>query len=225
MQRGKLFVVATPIGNLQDITLRAVETLRGADFILCEDTRQTKKLLDKFEMHGKQIFSYHQHSKIQKTDLIIKMLEAGRVGALVSDAGTPGISDPGNDLINEILKKLGGEFSIIAIPGPNAAIAALSISGLANKEFVFLGFPPVTKRNKYFDGLKDIKFTKVFYESPYRVLKTLENLEHVFGPDRKAVVCRELTKIYETTYRGTIASVKNSLENEGPRGEFVIIVE
>jgi len=223
---GKLFVVATPIGNREDITLRALEILKGADFILCEDTRHTAPLLRHYGVENKRLMSYHQHSKLQKTEEIIALLAGGKVGALVSDAGTPGISDPGNDLIRAVVERFGPDFPIVPIPGANAAIAALSVSGMAQKEFFFAGFPPIKKgRNIFFEGLKNVQGAKVLYESPHRIVKTLNAIETVFGPDHPVVVCRELTKMFETIYRGSVFEVKQRIEKEGPRGEFVVIVQ
>lgn len=222
---GKLFVVATPIGNMEDITLRALETLRKADYILCEDTRQTIKLCNRHGISGKKLISYHQHSKISKTEQIIRLLKEGNALALVSDAGTPGISDPGNSLIREVLKELGDDVSIVSIPGASAVIAALSVSGVADKEFFFAGFPPIKKgRNKFFAELVRIPGAKVLYESSHRILKTLDGIAKVFEKEHKVVVCREMTKMFETVYRGKVLEVKERIEKEGPKGEFVVIV-
>lgn len=245
---GNLYIVATPIGNLSDITLRAIEALKSADLILCEDTRVTKRLLDHLEI-SKPTLSYHQHSDAQKIAEIIKSLEGGKTLALVSDAGTPGISDPGNLLIQEIIKTFGdeaglqtsfrhgesclqtsfrrGEVKIIPIPGPSAAIAALSISGFAADRFVFLGFPPAkNKRKKYFEELLANNYTAVFYESNFRILKTLSEIDELnFDKSRRAVVCRELTKTFESIYRGTIAQVIEKIKKDPLKGEFVAVLE
>ncbi|KKQ58884.1 MAG: Ribosomal RNA small subunit methyltransferase I [Parcubacteria group bacterium GW2011_GWC1_38_17] len=172
----KLYIVATPIGNLEDISFRAIRILNEVDLVLCEDTRVTKILLERYEIK-KPILSYHQHSKLQKIDYIINLLKEGKNLALVSDAGTPGISDPGQRLIGKVLEELGGEIKIEPIPGPNAAIAALSISGFDTDEFLFLGFPPHKKgRQTFFVNIleESQKRTVVFYESTHRIIKALE---------------------------------------------------
>ncbi|MBU4204685.1 16S rRNA (cytidine(1402)-2'-O)-methyltransferase, partial [Patescibacteria group bacterium] len=171
-----LYIVATPIGNLKDITLRALEVLGGVDLILCEDTRVTSKLLNRYQINT-QLVSYHQHSKIRKVDYILNFLRQGKNLALVSDAGTPGISDPGNQLIKEILAKI-PQTEITAVPGPSAVIAAASISGLPTDRFFFMGFPPAKKRRKKFlESIVNSKYSVVFYESPHRIIKTLKELK------------------------------------------------
>jgi 16S rRNA (cytidine1402-2'-O)-methyltransferase len=218
-----LFIVATPIGNLDDLSPRAIETLRKTDFVLCEDTRVTRHLLEKFEIKTPTM-SYHQHSGFFKITEIIDLLKSGKNLALVSDAGTPGISDPGNKLIDEIIKVFGNDFKIEAIPGPNAAITALSISGFPTDEFVFLGFPPHKKgRETFFRELAEEKRTAVFYESMHRILKCLDQIEKNM-PERKIIVCRELTKMFETTYRGTASEVQLKLKNDKIKGEFVVVI-
>lgn len=219
-----LYIIATPIGNLEDITLRALNVLREVDLILCEDTRITKRLLDKYQIN-KPTLSYHQHSGLQKVNEIINLLKDGKNLALVSDAGTPGISDPGNRLVEEVAKQL-PDTKIIPIPGPCAAIAALSISGFSTDKFVFLGFPPHKKgRETFFKNLAEEKRTVVFYESPHRILKCLNQLEQYLESDRQIVVCRELTKMFETIYRGTIFDVQKQLENDKIKGEFVVVIK
>ncbi len=217
-----LYIVATPIGNLEDITLRALRILKEVDFVLCEDTRQTKILLDKYEIKAPTI-SYFQHSGLAKINQIIDLLKQGKNLALVSDAGTPGISDPGNKLIELVLKEI-PDLKIEPIPGANAAISALSISGLPTDKFVFYGFLPHKKGKETI--LKEIinnKFTSVFYESTHRILKTLNKLKDL-GLDKQVVVCRELTKKFETVYRGPISEVLNELEKGISKGEFVIVI-
>lgn len=192
----KFYVVATPIGNMGDITLRAIEVLKSVDLILCEDTRQTKKLLDKYNI-DRPTMSYHAQSKLAKTDKILKLLEEGKDLALVSDAGTPGISDPGAMLVAEIKENLKDSVLVVPIPGVSAVITALSASGLPTHEFTFLGFLPHKKgRETLFKEIRESKRTMVFYESPHRILKTLESLQK-FCPDKKVCIARELTKIYE----------------------------
>lgn len=218
-----LYIVATPIGNLSDITIRAIEVLSEIDIVLCEDTRQTQKILNHFNI-TKPTLSYHQHSKLSKINQIIDLLKQGKKLALVSDAGTPGISDPGNKLISELIEK-GVNVKIVPIPGPSALTTALSISGFATDKFQFLGFPPHKKgRDKFFKNIKEIRGVAVFYESPYRIIKALEQLSDVIG-SRKVVVCRELTKIFESIYRGTCEEVLEQLKSDLIKGEFVIVVD
>jgi len=211
----KLYIVATPIGNLEDITLRALRVLKKVDLVLCEDTRVTKKLLDRYGIKT-QLESYHQHSKISKTNKIVDLLKAGKNLALVSDSGTPGISDPGNKLVSEI-KDIA---QIIPVPGPNAAVTIAGICGFSMDRFVFLGFPPHKKgRQKFFKEVVKYEYPVIIYESPYRIIKTLKELKNHGEFD--IVVGRELTKQFETIYRGKISEVIPKIE---PRGEFVIII-
>jgi 16S rRNA (cytidine1402-2'-O)-methyltransferase len=222
---GKFYVVATPIGNLGDITLRAIETLKSADLILCEDTRETKKLLDKYNI-SKPTMSYHAQSKLAKIDKIFELLEEGKNIALVSDAGTPGISDPGALLVSKIKEKFSDSVQIIPIPGATALITALSASGLPTHKFTFLGFLPHKKgRETLFKEIAGTKRTMIFYESPHRILKTLESLVK-FCPDKKVCIARELTKIFEEFKTGTPVEVLEYFQNnkEKQRGEFTIIV-
>jgi 16S rRNA (cytidine1402-2'-O)-methyltransferase len=208
------------------MTLRAVEALKSADLVLCEDTRVAKKMLEHYEI-GAPTQSYHQHSDLQKIDYILNLLAAGKTLALISDAGTPGISDPGNRLVEAIVKKFGDGIRIIPIPGANAAIAALSVSGFPTDRFIFLGFPPAkNKRKKYFEELLANEFTAVFYESNFRILKTLAEIDEL-NPDktRRIVVCRELTKTFESIYRGTIAEVVAKIKKDPLKGEFVATLE
>ena len=224
---GKLYITATPIGNLGDITLRALEILKNVDFILCEDTRVTKNLLAHYQI-SKPLLSYHQHSDERKIKEIIKLLAEGKNLAMVTDAGTPGISDPGGILISKLVSPsyqegVGGVAEIIPIPGPCAAIAALSISGFPTDKFVFMGFPPhKNKRQKYFKEVAATEYTVVFYESGHRIKKCLQELKEVLNPERQMVVCRELTKKFETIYRGNINDVTAQMQDD--RGEFVIVV-
>ncbi len=221
MDSGKLFIVATPIGNLGDITLRALETLKTVDFILCEDTRVTKNLLDHFQIK-KPLISYHQHSDARKVNEIKDILSQGKNLALVTDAGTPGISDPGNQLIYDLRFKI-LDLEIIPIPGASAIIAALSISGFPTDKFIFMGFPPhKNKRQKFFKEVAENKYTTVFYESNHRIKKCLNELMLVLPTDQKIVVCRELTKKFESIYRGTIEEILKMAIKE--KGEFVVII-
>ena len=215
---GKLFIIATPIGNLADITLRAIETLKNADLIACEDTRHSKILLDKYDIQTPTI-SYHQHSRLTKIDYLISQLKSGKNIALITDAGTPGISDPGVKLIQKVLED---KIEIVSIPGPTAFVAALSISGFSLKEFLYLGFLPKKKgRQSLLARLKNEKRTIVFYESPYRIIKTLNELQENLG-GREIVVVRELTKKFEEIYRGQINEVIDKIK---PKGEFVVIIK
>jgi len=223
-----LYIIGTPIGNLKDITLRALEVLKEVDLILCEDTRVTKKLLEHCQIK-KPLLSYHQHSKLKKVNYILELLKQGKNLALVSDAGTPGISDPGNLLVYEAIERLREKVEIIPIPGPSAATAAASISGFPMDKFLFLGFPPAKrKRKKFFQEVIGSKYPVIFYESPYRIIKSLRDLQLIsktYNLKPKIVVCRELTKKFETIYRGEIEEVIKEIEKDIIKGEFVIIVE
>lgn len=225
-----LFIVATPIGNLEDISLRAIRVLKEVDIILCEDTRVTRKLLSRYDIKT-SVLSYHQHSQLKKVNYIADLLEKGKNLALVSDSGTPGISDPGNKLI-EFLVKENINVVIIPIPGCSALISAASISGFPMDKFSFLGFPPhKKKRNKFFEGLLhqlvDLKHPVIFYESPHRIIKTLEeigNKSQEVNLNLQVIVCRELTKKFETIYRGTINEVIKKIKDDKIKGEFTIII-
>jgi len=217
---GKLYIVATPIGNLGDITLRVLEVLKDVDLILCEDMRVSKKLLERYNIK-KPIESYHQHSNLRKIDFILNLLKQGKNLALISDSGTPGISDPGNKLVDELMSnELMSGVEIIPIPGASAITAIASISGFPMDKFVFLGFPPHKKgRQKFFKELTEYKYPVILYESPYRIIKTLKQIEEAGKFD--VVVGRELTKKFETIYRGEIKDIINKIT---PRGEFVIAI-
>lgn len=221
-----LYIVSTPIGNLRDITLRAIDLLKEVDLILCEDTRVTQKLLNYYGIKTPTL-SYHQHSKIQKIDYIISLLKQNKNLALVSDSGTPGISDPGEKLINLAIGQC-SNLTIIPIPGPSALICAASISGFPMDKFLFLGFPPTKrKRKKFFKEVTNSKYPVIFYESPYRIIKSLRDLEltsKTYNLKPKIVVCRELTKKFETIYRGKIDEVIKEIEKDKIKGEFVVIV-
>lgn len=223
----KFYVVATPIGNMGDITFRAIETLKNVDLILCEDTRETAKILNKYNI-DKPTMSYHAQSKLSKVDKIFELLENGKNLALVSDAGTPGISDPGALLISKIKSDphIRHGVYVIPIPGPSAVLAALSASGLPTHEFTFLGFLPHKKgRVTLFKEISQSKRTVVFYESPHRILKTLESLVK-FCPDKKVCIAREITKIYEEFKTGTPEELLEYLQQnkEKQRGEFTVLV-
>ena len=219
---GKLYIVATPIGNLGDITLRALEVLKSVDVILCEDTRVTSGLLARFEIK-KTLISYHQHSEDNKVDWINSLLVEGKNIALVTDAGTPGISDPGNKLINQLTIKQFNNLTIIPVPGPSAVITALSISGFPTDKYVFMGFPPHKKgRQTFFREVAQAKYTVAFYESSHRIKKCLDELNAVLGRDALLCVCRELTKKFETIYRGTIEEILEMKVLE--KAEFVVVI-
>lgn len=221
MSIGVLYIVATPIGNLEDITLRAIRTLKEADIIAAEDTRHTQKLLNKYDIHT-PLTSYHDHNKEEKAPVLVARMLEGKNVALVTDAGTPGISDPGYFLINLAVDQ---KVRVVPIPGATAAIAALSVSGLPTDSFVFEGFLPSkqTARRRRLEELKDEKRTLVFYEAPHRIINTIEDMTTVLG-DRKAVVTRELTKIHEEAIRGTLPEVLDHLNKGSFKGEFTIIV-
>ena len=222
-----LYIVATPIGNLEDITLRALRTLKEVNFIICEDTRVTSKLLARYEIQ-KPLVSYFQHSKLSRIDEIIARLVRGENAALVTDAGTPGISDPGGVLVNQIFKSSNLQINIVPIPGPCAAIAALSISGLPTDTFIFMGFPPHKKRRQTFwKKLAACEETVVFYESPYRIIKSLTELTNQLinqSPKCAIVVCRELTKMFESVYRGTIDNILELVQKDPIKGEYAVVV-
>ncbi|KND47902.1 MAG: 16S rRNA (cytidine(1402)-2'-O)-methyltransferase [Parcubacteria bacterium C7867-004] len=223
---GTLSVVATPIGNLGDITLRAIETLRQADVIACEDTRVTAKLLQRFDIE-KPLLIFHARSGRLATSRILALLAEGKRVALVTDAGTPGISDPGSALVREVRNTLGADARIEAIAGPSAVTAALSIAGVQTDEFVFLGFLPHKKgRQTLFKEIAESERTMVFYESPHRIEKALAVLAESLGDDRKVIVCRELTKLHESVIEGTAQEVMEHYQarQDQVRGEFVVIV-
>jgi len=225
---GTLYIVATPIGNLGDISQRALRALAEVDLILCEDTRVSKKLLDHYQIKTPSL-SYHQYSKLQKIEQVISLLEKSKNLALISDAGTPGISDPGNLLIKEVIRKLGNKVKVVPVPGPSAITAATGISGFPMDKFLFLGFPPTKKkRKKFFEEIINSKYPVVFYESPHRIIKTLKELEletKAYSLQPKIVVCRELTKKFETIYRGIIREVIKQIEKDIIKGEFVVIID
>ena len=218
----KLYIVATPIGNLEDISFRALKILKEVDYILCEDTLHSLKLLNYYQIQ-KPLISYHQYSQLKRIKEIINLLKKGKNLALISDAGTPGISDPGNELVKLILKEI-PETEIIPVPGPNAAIALLSISGFRADKFLFLGFPPAkNKRRQFFEEIINSKYPVLFYESPFRILKSLTQLAEIDNT-LEVVVGKELTKLYEKIYRGNILEVIKKMKNDGIKGEYVVMV-
>lgn len=213
------------MGNLGDITLRAIEILKKVDLALCEDTRQTAKLLNHYGI-VKPLAIYFQHSRLSKIDYIAEQLASGKNIGLVTDAGTPGISDPGEKLVEELISRLAG-LKIVPIPGPCAAIAALSVAGFPADKFVFMGFPPHKKgRETYFRKIAAAEETVVFYESPHRILKTLEQI-NILLPLAEIMVGRELTKMFETVYRGAPAAVIVELKRDknNLKGEFTVVVK
>ena len=219
---GKLYVVGTPIGNLGDITYRAVETLGKVDFVCAEDTRVTVKLLNHFDIK-KPLVSYHEHSVRQVSENIIERILLGESCAVVSDAGMPCISDPGEDLVRLCAEK---EIPIEVVPGPTAMASAVAISGLSTSRFAFEGFLSVTKKQRY-SHLEEVAkdtHTLIFYEAPHKLVATLTDMLEYFG-DRKISLCRELTKIYEEVIRTTISGAIEYYKDKNPKGEYVLIIE
>lgn len=221
-QQGELYLVATPIGNLEDITLRAIKTLNQADIILAEDTRHTLKLLNHLQIN-KPLISYHRHNEQTKTDQIIKQLQQGKKIALVSDAGTPIISDPGEEIVKQALKN---NIKITPIPGPCALITALIASGITAKEFTFMGFLPQNKKNRQekLTYIQEQTTTTILYEAPHKLIETLNNLQNYIS-SRKIVIAKELTKLHETYYTGTVKQLLQKQEIQDPKGEYIIIIE
>ena len=219
------YVVSTPIGNLSDISQRALDTLKLADYILCEDTRVSQKMLARFDIK-KPLIAYHQHSKLSKVNEILEMLRQGKNIALISDAGTPGISDPGGQLVKAIVQEFGNDVKIEPIPGASALTAIASVCGFPMERFVFLGFPPAKKKRKqFFEELVNSKYPVVFYESPYRILKTLGEISKCRNVEMSCVVGRELTKKFETIYRGSLQEVAKQIEGDKVKGEFVVVTK
>ncbi len=220
--RGMLYLVATPIGNLEDITFRAIRTLKEVDFIAAEDTRQTVKLLNHFEIK-KSLVSYYEHNKKEKGNYLINQLLEGKNIALVSDAGTPGISDPGEDLVRLCIEN---DIQVTMIPGPVAAVTGLVVSGLPAGRFAFEGFLTMNKRSRKerLASLKNEARTLVFYEAPHKLAHTLKDLFDTFG-NRKIVLARELTKRFEEFIRCDLISAIDKYDHESPKGEFVLMVE
>ena len=221
MEQGVLTLCATPIGNLEDITYRAVRLLTEADFIAAEDTRHTKKLLNHFDIHTRLI-SYHEHNKVEKGPELIRLLQEGKNIVLVTDAGTPGISDPGEDLVKLALE---AGITVTSAPGCVAGITALIISGQSTRRFIFEGFLPMNKKEKaeVLERLKDETRTVILYEAPHRLIKTLESLYEIVG-DREITITKELTKKYETVFKTTLSQAITHYNEEEPRGEYVLIL-
>ena len=218
--KGKLYIVATPIGNLEDITLRAINVLKEVDFIIAEDTRHSLKLLNHLEI-SKPLISYHRHNEENKTEDILNKMEEGKNIALISDAGTPVISDPGEFIVKEAIER---EIEVIPIPGACAIITALMAAGVNTRNFTFYGFLSLNKkiRTKELEQIKDNNNTVILYEAPHKIKNTMQDLEN-YVDDRKIVIARELTKIHEEFIRGTIDEIKDKLQN--PKGEYVIIID
>ena len=223
MEKGKLYLVATPIGNLEDITLRALRILKEVDTILAEDTRKTLKLLNHFEIQ-KPLISFYRHNEGVKVNHIINMLNDGKVLALVSDAGTPAISDPGEDLVRACIEN---EIEIIPIPGAVAFVQGLIASGFDTTKFAFEGFLSINKRcrKERLEFLKSETRTTLFYEAPHKLKRTLEDLRETFGGDRRVVLAREITKIHEEFLRFTLDEANEYYNDENIKGEFVIVLE
>lgn len=216
-----LYLVATPIGNLKDITLRAIEVLKSVELIACEDTRHTKILLDRYAITTPTT-SYFQHNRITKGQYLLKLLKEGASIALVSDAGTPGILDPGYHIINLAINN---NIAVTVVPGPTAFLNALVLSGKPSHQFVFAGFLPnrqQARRNRLKE-LSRLKYTLVLYESCHRILKTLGDIGHIFG-ERKIVCCRELTKKFEEIKRGSAKQISEGFQGQQPRGEFTVVI-
>ena len=220
---GTLYLIPTPIGNLEDMTFRAIQTLKDVDLIACEDTRVTQKLLNHFGIDTEKI-SYHEHNIHTQTSELLGKLLAGKNIAQVSDAGMPSISDPGVELVAAAVTK---SIPVVPLPGPNAALTALIASGISPQPFTFYGFlsRKKTELNEELEALKDKTETLIFYESPYRLKQLLQSLTEVFGAERRVVLAREITKRYEEFIRGTAEEVKKWSEETDLRGEFVVIVE
>jgi 16S rRNA (cytidine1402-2'-O)-methyltransferase len=218
---GCLYLVATPIGNLEDITVRALRVLKEADLVACEDTRQTQKLLQHYGIH-KELISYHEHNELTRAPELVIQLEEGAQVALVSDAGTPVVSDPGHRLVVLCLRH---HIPVVPIPGPSAFVAALAASGLPTEEFLFVGFLPsrAGARRKKLDELKSEPRALVLYEAPHRLAETLSDAADLLG-SRQAVVARELTKIHEEFLRGSLAELRDAARARPPRGEITLLI-
>jgi len=218
-----LYIIPTPIGNIGDITLRALEILENVEYIACEDTRTTSKLLNFYGIQKPKLFSYHDHNEAEKTGYILDLIKQGKRVALVSEAGMPLISDPGFRIVNLIIEN---NLYFEVLPGANAALPALILSGFPVHHFTFLGFPPQKKnRKKFLENIKNYQNTVILYESPYRIIKLVEELGEILGYSRKIAISREITKKFEETIRGTIEEVIKILkQKQNLKGEFVLII-
>ncbi len=220
---GTLYLVPTPVGNMEDMTLRAIRLLKEADVILCEDTRTSGILLRHFEIEGKPLMAHHKFNEHGTSSGIVERLKAGQAVCLITDAGTPGISDPGFFLVREAVK---AGITVQTLPGATAFTPALVSSGLPCDRFCFEGFLPQKKgRQTRLEELRDETRTMIFYESPHRLLKTLEQFAEVFGEERQVSVCREISKVHEESVRGTLKEVADHFRQTEPRGEIVIILQ
>lgn len=219
---GKLFLCATPIGNLEDITFRVLKTLKEVDLIAAEDTRHSIKLLNHFEIQT-PMTSYHEYNKVDKAKYLVNLMQEGKNIAVITDAGTPGISDPGEELVRQCFE---AGIEVSSLPGPAACITALTMSGLKTRRFAFEAFLPSDKkdRQQVLEELKDETRTMIIYEAPHHLVQTLKELESVLG-DRKITQCRELTKKYEEAHQTTIGSLISEYETKEPRGEYVLVIE
>ncbi|MFT8324286.1 16S rRNA (cytidine(1402)-2'-O)-methyltransferase [Oenococcus sicerae] len=222
-EKGKLYLVPTPIGNLDDMTFRALAILKEVDLIAAEDTRHSGLLLQHFQIK-RPLVSLHEHNYAKRVPELIAKLSSGLSVAQISDAGMPSISDPGHELVLAAIKN---QIDVISLPGPSAGITALIASGLSAEKFTFIGFLPRknSEQKKELEKLKLIETTLIFYESPFRIAKTLNNIQLVFGADTKVVLARELTKKFESYYRGTVADALVFLQQNAARGEYVLLVE
>ncbi|NLM61620.1 MAG: 16S rRNA (cytidine(1402)-2'-O)-methyltransferase [Clostridiales bacterium] len=220
---GKLYIVGTPIGNLGDMTFRAVETLKSVDFIAAEDTRVTRKLMTYFGI-SKPVVSYYEHNRTESGEKIVARILEGENCALVSDAGMPAISDPGSDLV-KLCAEAGIETAVV--PGASAVVSAVAISGMPASRFCFEGFLSTNRRSRreHLDAIRDEKRTMVFYEAPHKLRRTLSDLAETLGGDRKIAICRELTKLYEECIRTTLAEAERLYAENEPKGEFVLVIE
>jgi 16S rRNA (cytidine1402-2'-O)-methyltransferase len=222
MDQGILYICPTPIGNLEDITLRTIKVLNEVDLIAAEDTRHTLKLLNHYNIK-KPLISYHEHNKLTKGEKIIQEIKRGKNIALVTDAGMPGISDPGEDIIKRCIEE---NIELVALPGPTAFVLALVLSGLSTESFVFEGFLPSKgkERKDRLNKLKNETRTIILYEAPHRIISLLRDLLETLG-NRKISISRELTKIHEETFRGTVQEAIEKFESQNPKGEFVLVIE
>jgi 16S rRNA (cytidine1402-2'-O)-methyltransferase len=223
IKKGKLYLCATPIGNLEDITLRVLRVLKEADLIAAEDTRNSIKLLNHFDIKT-PMTSYHEYNKYDKAKVLVEKMLQGTTVALITDAGTPGISDPGEVLVQQCYE---AGVEVTSLPGPAACVTALTLSGLPTRRFCFEAFLPVDKKERKWilEELKSETRTIIVYEAPHHLVKTLEELSEALGADRKITICRELTKRYEEAYRATFAQALARFEAEDPKGECVIVIE
>lgn len=220
---GKLYLCATPIGNLEDMPVRGIRMMQEADLIAAEDTRNSIKLLNHFNIKT-PMTSYHEYNKVEKAEFLVDKMRGGQTIVLITDAGTPGISDPGEELVKQCVE---AGIEVLSIPGPAACINALIISGLPTRRFVFEAFLPSDKKERGYvlAELENETRTMIIYEAPHRLIKTLEELRSVLGDDRRIAVCKELTKKHETVYRDTIAGAEAYYTENEPRGEYVLVIE